>query len=138
MNATLLLRVAAALAAIQGVVHGGFFISAKPRSEAETAMVTAMKSGHFFAGGTRGYWDMYFGYGLIAALTCLIEAVLLWQAASIAAVQPALARPLVAVLLMWNVAHALIVWRYFAFPIPIAFDALVAVCLSWWLFAQGH
>jgi hypothetical protein len=138
MTATLLLRVAAVLAAIQGIVHGGFFISAKPRSEAEAAMVTAMKTGHFFAGGTRGYWDMYFGYGVIAALICLVEAVLLWQAATIAIVQPALARPLVALLLVWNVAHAVIVWRYFAFPIPIAFDILVAACLSWWLFALPH
>jgi len=136
MSTTLLLRVAAVLTAIQGIVHGGFFISAKPRSEAETAMVTAMKTGLFFGGGTRGYWDMYFGYGLIAAAICLVEAVLLWQVARTAVVPPTLARPIVVLLLAWKVAHALVVWRYFAFPIPIAFDALVAACLAWGLLAQ--
>jgi hypothetical protein len=134
MNTTLLLRVAM-LAAIQGIVHGGFFVSAKPRSEAETAVVTAMKTGLFFGRGTRGYWDLYFGYGLIAAAICLLEAVLLWQLARISLVQPVLARPIVGLLLVWNIGHALLVWRYFAFPIPIAFDILVAVCLAWWVLA---
>ncbi len=78
---------------------------------------------------------MVFGYGLIAAGICLFEAVLLWQLARIALLQPALAQPTVVLLVVWNAAHALLVWRYFAFPIPIAFDILVAVCLAWWLFA---
>lgn len=136
MNTTLLLRTAAVLTAIQGIAHGGLVISATPRSDAETAVVTAMKAGRFFGNGTRGYWDLYFGYGLIAAAICLLEAVLLWQLSRIALVQPALARPIVVLLLVWNVGHALLVWRYFAFPIPVAFDLLVAVCLAWWLLAQ--
>ena len=131
MGALVLLRVAAVLAAIQGLAHGGLFISARPRSDAEAAVVTAMRASQFFSGGSRSYWDLYFGYGLIAAAVCVVEAVLLWQLARIATVQPVLARPIVALFIAANVGHAALVWRYFAFPIPIAFDLLIAGCLSW-------
>ena len=130
---TTLLRIAAALAAFQGLAHGAFFVSAKPRSDAEAAVVAAMKTSRFFGGGTRGYWDLYFGYGLIAAAVCLVEAIVLWQLARIAPLQPALVRPIILTIAVANVVHALLVWRYFAFPIPIVFDVLVAACLSWWL-----
>ena len=64
----ILLRITAALAAIQGLAHGALFVSAKPRyGPAEVAVVEAMRANRFFAGGTRSYWDLYFGYGLIAA-----------------------------------------------------------------------
>jgi hypothetical protein len=112
------------------VAHGGLFMSAKPRSDAEASVVAAMRAHRFFGGGSRSYWDLYYGYGLIAAAACLVEAILLWQLARIAQVQPGVVRPIVALFVAVNVGHALLVWRYFAFPIPIVFDALVAVCLA--------
>lgn len=126
MTATVLLRIAAALAALQGIAHGALFISAKPRhGEAEVAVVTAMKANAFFRGGL-GYWDYYFGYGLIAAAVCLVEAVLFWQLATIAATRPLLVRPMVALFVVWNLAHAALLARYFKFPLPMAFDAIIA------------
>jgi len=130
MGVLTLLRAAAVLAAIQGIAHGALFVSAKPRSDAEAAVVTAMRTSRFFGGGSRSYWDLYFGYGLIAAAACVVEAVLLWQLVRVAQVQPLVARQIVALLIVANVGHALLVWRYFAFPIPIVFDLLVAVCLA--------
>jgi len=132
LSTVILLRIAAALAAIQGLAHGTLFVSAKPRyGAAEVAVVEAMKSNRFFAGGTRSYWDLYFGYGLIAAAACLVEAVLLWQLARIAESNPQLVRPILGLLILTNVGHALLVARYFLFYVPIAFDALIAAFLAW-------
>ena len=122
----LLLCLAAFLAALQGLAHGALFISAKPRhGDAEVAVVEAMKSNTFFPGGL-SYWDYYFGYGLIAAAVCLVEAVLLWQLASIAMTQPLLVRPILFLLVAANIGHAALLTRYFKFPIPIAFDLTIA------------
>jgi hypothetical protein len=87
-----------------------------------------MKANRFFAGGL-GYWDYYFGYGLVAAAACIVEAALLWQIATIAATQPLLVRPLIAVFVIANVAHALLLARYFKLPLPIAFDVIIAGAL---------
>ena len=134
MTTVLALRIAAVLAAIQGLAHGALFITAKPRhGDAEVAVISAMKSGRFFAGGL-SYWDNYFGYGLIAAAICFVEAVLFWQLAKLAATQPATVRPIVALFIAWNVLHALILTRYFKFPLPIAFDVIVAIALAVALF----
>ena len=126
----ILIRGAAILAAVQGLAHAGLFISAKPRhGDAEIAVITAMKANRFFAGGL-GYWDYYFGYGLVAAAACLVEAALLWQIAAIAATQPVLVRPMVGVFVLANLAHAALLARYFKFPLPIAFDLIIASVLA--------
>ena len=122
-------RGAAVLAAVQGMAHAALFVSATPRhGDAEVALVSAMKANRFFAGGL-GYWDYYFGYGLIAAAACLVEAALLWQIAEIAVTQPAVVRPMIVVFVLANVGHALLLARYFKFPLPIAFDVLIASLL---------
>jgi predicted ferric reductase len=129
VKTVILLRGAAILAALQGLAHAALFISAKPRhGDAEVAVITAMKANRFFAGGL-GYWDYYFGYGLIAAFACLVEAALLWQIARIAETQAALVRPMVVVFVVANLGHALLLARYFKFPLPIAFDLVIATVL---------
>lgn len=127
----LIVRVAATLAAIQGLAHAALFLRARPRNgDAEVALIAAMRSGRYFANATRSYWDAYTGYGLVAAGACLVEAALLWQLANIARVNPTLARPVMAIFVAANVAHAALIARYFAFPIPIAFDLAIAACLA--------
>lgn len=137
MKTIVLVRGAAILAALQGLAHAGLFVSAKPRhGDAEIAVITAMKTNRFFAGGL-GYWDYYFGYGLVAASACLVEAVLLWQIAAIAATQPTLVRPMVGVFVLANLGHALLLARYFKFPLPIAFDLIIASVLVFALLAAA-
>ena len=93
-------------------------------------MVTAMRAHAFrFASSPRTYWDMYFGYGLEAAFVCLVEAVLFWQLARIADRDAALVRPIVALFLVANLAHIAMLAVYFAFPVPMAFDTLLAAVL---------
>ena len=132
MRASVLLRIAAALAAIQGIVHGTLFLTAKPRhGPVEEAVVTAMQTNHFnFAGAMRSYWDFYLGYGLEAGGVCLIEALLLWQLAKISVQQPMLVRPMVALIALANVGHIVLAARYF-FYVPIVPDAAIVATLGW-------
>lgn len=131
MNTVLILRIAAGLAAVQGVAHGTLFLRAKPRhGAAEVAVVEAMQSNRFdFAGATRSYWDFYFGYGIQAAGSCIVEAVLLWQLAKIAESQPELVLPTVGLFVLVNLGHAVLLARYF-FWLPIVFDLVIAACLA--------
>lgn len=117
--------------ALQWAAHTILFLRARPSHGAEEiAVVETMKAHRFdLAGSSRSYWDLYFGYGLLAAVVVLVEAVLLWQLAG-ATVQ---ARPLVtsiaALFLAYNLAHLVITARYF-FITPMIPDALIAACLS--------
>jgi len=132
MDPIVLLRTAAILAGLQGFAHGALFVSAKPRhGAAEVAVIEAMKTNRFFAGATRSYWDMYFGYGLIAAGVCLVEGVLLWQLGQVAAAKPALPRPIIGLIIAANIGHVLLVARYFMFVVPMIFDLLIAALLIW-------
>jgi hypothetical protein len=82
-----------------------------------------------FALAPRTYWDMYFGYGLEAAAVCLVEAALFWLLAGATSGNAALIRPLAGLFATANVAHMLLLVRYFAFPVPMAFDAVIAAGL---------
>ena len=138
MSPAIFLRVASVLAAIQGTAHGALFLTSKPRNgPAEIALVESMKSQYFnFAGGQRSYWGFYLGYGLLAAFYCLVEAVLFWQLARLADMNPSSVRPMVWLFVLVNVVHALLMARYF-FWVPIAFDILVGAALCAALLARG-
>jgi hypothetical protein len=134
-----LLRLAAVTAGVQGVAHAAMFISAKPKyGAAEIAVIKAMQTNLFFAGGTRSYWDLYFGYGLIAAGVCIVEAAMLWQLGGIAATNADPIRPIVWLLVVANIAHLGLLARYFMFVIPMAFDVLIAALLTWACIAVNH
>ena len=132
MKPPTLLRIASALAAVQGAAHGTLLAIATPHhGPAEVAVVTAMKSNVFdFSGAMRSYWDFYTGYGIEAAAVCGVEALILWQLASLAAIRPAMVRPIVAILALANLAHVALISRYF-FYLPIVFDAAIAGTLIW-------
>ena len=126
------LRIAAALAAIQGIAHGALLVSYQPgHGAAEVAVVEAMRSAFFDFGGfaPHSYWEMYIGYGLFVALNCLIQAVVLWLLASRWRADPRSARPLVAVFLAANLLYAALVARFF-FRLPMWFDLAIAGLLT--------
>ena len=131
MKAAVWLRVVSALAFVQFCAHTVRFITYAPaHGPDEVAVVQAMKSHYFlFAGAPRSYWDFYFGYGLLAAFSCLVEAVLFWLLAGIARSSVALARPIVVLFLLANIAHATLTWTYF-FPLPMYFDLAIAILLG--------
>ena len=128
---SVLLRILAVVALVQGIAHGTLFVRARPtHGESETAVVEAMRSNAFrFAAAPRTYWDMYFGYGLEAAFVCLVEAVLFWLLAEAAPGNGPLVRSVAALFVIANVAHIVMLVRYFAFLVPIVFDGLIAAGL---------
>ena len=132
MNPRLLLYIATALALIQYAAHAFLFLTAKPtHGPEEGAVLDAMRSNRFKIGlSARSYWDFYFGYGLLVILTGLVEVVLLWRLGMIGEAYPLLAHPLIAVLFLFNLAHAVLVWRYFALIAPVAFDIMIASLLG--------
>src|SRR6266849_1006727 len=139
MTASLLLRILAVVALLQFIGHGALFVRARPvHGPEEVAIVEAMRSRAFkFAAAPRSYWVMYFGYGLEAAFICLVEALLFWQLATIAGTTPAIVRPTIALFLVANVAHAILVMRYF-FLVPLVPDILIALLLAWSIVISGR
>ena len=133
MNAVVVLRVMAIAAIIQSIGHATLFIRARPRhGPEELAVVEAMQAHRFkFAAAPRSYWDMYVGYGLEAGAVPLVEAMLFWMLAGIAARDVSLVRPIAALFAAANVAHIALVARYFAFPLPMVFDGLIAAGLAY-------
>ena len=126
-----LLRILAVVAFIQFLGHGTLFVRARPtHGPAEEAVVAAMQGERFkFAAAPRSYWEMYFGYGLEAGCVCLVEAILFWQLAGLAARDPLAIRPIALLFAGANVAHLAMIARYFAFPLPMVFDGLIAAGL---------
>jgi hypothetical protein len=132
MTAIRLLRAASILALIQYTAHIILFLSATPTRPGESGVVQAMKGNLFKIGlSPRSYWDFYFGYGLLVILAGLLEVGLLWQIATLAKTNPLLIRSIVPWFLFFNVAHAVLAWRYFALLPPVIFDAVVAATLIW-------
>jgi hypothetical protein len=121
-----MLRLTAAVALIQGLGHAALFLRAQPRhGPGEVAVITAMRSQNFDFGGfaPHSYWDMYFGYGLLAVLFALFIAVILWLAAGLAD-QPRQVRRFGTAVGIAVGVHALVIGRYF-FRLPLEFDLAV-------------
>ena len=127
MTPSTLLRIAAVLALLQGAAHATLIVFASPKhGPDEVAVIEAMKSHRFiFLGAQRSYWDFYFGYALIAAIICVVETVLFWQAAGLGA---GVIRAVAGVFIAFNLVHAMLASRYF-FVTPIIADLLITVCL---------
>jgi hypothetical protein len=139
MKTTALLKMAAILAFVQFCAHTAMFVTYVPRhGPDEVSVIDAMRSHHFlFSGALRSYWDFYFGYGLLAAFTCLLESVLFWQLGSLARTNAALTRPMVGLFLLANLVYAIWVRLYF-FPLPAYFDVAIAIVLGSALFTAAR
>jgi hypothetical protein len=131
MSSTFWLRVASIVALLQAAGHATSVIRwAATRGHDELAVIDVMKARTFnFQGFTRTYWDLFFGYGLMAALPCVVEAVLFWQLASLTLSTGARAAPIVALFIVANLVHAILCWNYF-FLMPIVLDVAIALCLG--------
>jgi hypothetical protein len=103
----------------------------------ETEVLRAMRAFHFDTGGTsRSYLDFYLGFGFIISVYLLLQAVALWQLASIAKSDAVRIRPLIGSFFLASVASAVLSWR-FIFVLPVVSSAVVAVCLGFAFYAAG-
>jgi hypothetical protein len=80
-------------------------------------------------GTTRTYWHFYVGFGLYITVLLLLQAVLLWQLASLARVDPSRVRPLLGALSLAGVVGTVVVWT-FIFAVPALFSLACTACLT--------
>jgi hypothetical protein len=129
MKAKLLLRIAAVFALLFFAGHMSGMPWTPALEPAQQAVIDAMKSQTFDTmGQTRSYWSFYQGFGLTLDVFLLLQAVLLWQLAGLAAVDWRRARPMAASFLAASVLGAGVAWQYI-FIIPVVCNLLVALCL---------
>jgi len=89
----------------------------------------AIQSSHFkVLGFNRTYWDFYVGFGLFVTVFLLLAAIFAWQLGSLPAETLRLLRSSAWALSACFAAVTVLSWIYF-FPIPIAFSAVITVCL---------
>lgn len=131
MNTINLLHIAFVIALVQYAAHAILFLTAKAsHGQEEIALIETMKLHRWnFGGFKRSYWDFYFGYGLLAILWGIVEAVLLWQFSKLTKIAPLEIKPMIAILFLANIAHAVLTLKYF-FLLPAIFDFAVAILLA--------
>ena len=123
-----ILRVGASVATLQAAAHLTLFLRSKPGAGSTAwPLVQAMRAQA--APGHTTYWGMYFGYGLLSAVTAFLIAALIWLAAMFDEGSRRMSRALVLVVLVTVVVHAALISRYF-FAVPLYFDIVVAALLA--------
>jgi hypothetical protein len=135
LESPLFLRIASVLTLLFAVGHTlGGKDSWSPVGETE--VLRAMRSFRFDAGGAdRTYLDFYLGFGFTLGVFLLLQAVLLWQLASIAKTDPLRVRPMIASVLVALIASAFLSW-IFIFPVPAVSFAVIAACVGLALLAS--
>ena len=136
MKPSLLLRIASVITLILALGHtsGGLGLWSPA---GETDALRAMRSFRFDAmGASRTYLDFYLGFGFIIGVYLFIQAVALWQLASIAKTDALRVRPLIGSFLLASAASAALAWK-FIFVLPVVSFIAVAVCLGLAFHAAG-
>jgi len=96
----------------------------------ELDILRAMRTTSFTtAGVTRTFYDFFMGFGWCISVFLLLQAVVLWQLASIARTNPRATRPMIASFFLATVASGIIAWRMLV-PPPVVFDGLIALILA--------
>ena len=128
MRASVLYRVAAVLLLLFAVGHTLGFRQSDPKWGVD-ALLGSMRSIHFDVQGfNRTYWDFFVGNGLSAGVFLLFTAILAWQLGGLPAETLASMRGIAWTFALSFAAITIVSWRYL-FTIPIAFSAVIMVCL---------
>ncbi len=93
-----------------------------------------MKSVHF---NVRTYWDLFEAAGFCVGILYIFTAILAWQLGSLPAASLALLRSTLWAFALCFAAITVVSWR-FLFIVPIAFSAVITLCLmaAAWLSAR--
>ena len=129
MTPTLLLRIASVISLIFAAGHtmGGL---QKWSPMGDNAVLEAMRDVRFDTmGANRSYLDFFMGFGWSLSVLMLMQAILLWQLASLARTHPARLRPMIAVIALATVVCGVIAWR-FILPVPAMFSCVLALALA--------
>ena len=136
MKPSLLLRIASILTLLFAAGHtSGGLSSWSPAGETE--VLRAMRTFHFDAAGvSRSYLDFYLGFGFILSVFMLLQAVVLWQLATLAKTDAARVRPMIGSFLVATIVSTALDWR-FIFVVPVVCSAAIAVFLGLAFYAAG-
>ena len=129
MTATLWLRIAAVIQLLFTIGHslGG---SDHWSPIGETEVLRQMRSFRFdVMRVNRSYLDFFMGFGWSLSVAMLLEAILLWQLASIARTNAAIVRPLIGVFALAMLANGVVAWRLLV-PVPAIFSAVLFMVLA--------
>src|SRR5262245_2404409 len=96
----------------------------------ETDVLRAMRDVRFdVMGSSRSYLDFYEGFGHSLTVSMLLQALLLWQMASLARTEQARRRRRIAAFVLATIAGGVVAWLWII-PIPALFSAVLAACLA--------
>ncbi|HEY4131287.1 MAG TPA: hypothetical protein VGM50_11760 [Gemmatimonadaceae bacterium] len=130
MTSRLLYRIAAVLLLLFAVGHTMGFVGFVPTTAEGAAVHDAMVNVHFPIGKSEfTYQGFYLGFGLFVTAYLLFAAVLAWQLGDLASTAPHIVRSIGWMLLAVQAASLVLSCIYF-FAVPIAFSAVVVVCLA--------
>ena len=132
MKTPLLLRIASGISLLFAIGHSiGGLQKWSPMGDNE--VLKAMTNVHFdVMGHQRSYFDFYTGFGWSISVTMLMQAILLWQMASLARTSPAGAasvRPMIMTIALATLVGGVIAW-VFIIPIPAVFSAVLVIDLA--------
>src|SRR5215469_5965703 len=136
MKPSLLLRIASIVTLVLAVGHtsGGLSFWSPP---GETDVLRAMRSFHFdTAGASRSYLDFLLGFGFINSVYLFMQAIVLWQLASMAKSDALRVRPLIGSFLLASLVSIVLAWK-FIFVVPVVSFALISVFLGLAFVAAG-
>jgi hypothetical protein len=124
MSASGWYRAAAVITALFCAGHSSGALPGKPIPGAE-GVVAAMRSVRFVMfGAERTYWDFFYGYGVLVAVTAGFVAVLLW---TLARTDRGASRPIALLTAVAQLGFAAVSFRWF-FWAPGAFNLAAAAC----------
>jgi hypothetical protein len=128
MTATVLLRISSIISLLFAIGHSlGGMKKWSPMGENE--VLKSMSTVKFdVMGASRSYLDFFMGFGWSISVALLLQSALLWQLASLARVNGAQVRPMVAMFAVASLASSVIAWR-FIFPVPALFSAVLLIIL---------
>jgi len=128
MSTSLLLRIASVISVLFAAGHtlGG----RKAWSpQGENQVLQAMRTVRFETFGvSRTYLDFYRGFGFTISVFLAVQAVVLWQLATIASTNALQIRGIVASLAVAALGCGILSWKSI-FPMPAAFSAPLTICL---------
>jgi hypothetical protein len=114
VTTTLMLRIASVISFLFAVAH---------------SVLRAMTATRFpVMGVSRSYLDLYLGLGWSISVFMLLQAVVLWQMASLARADAAPVRPMIAAFALAALVNGVIAW-FLIFAVPALFSAALLIAL---------
>jgi hypothetical protein len=138
MTTRLMLRLASLISLLFAAGHSAGGLQKWSPTPANDVL-TAMTDRHFdMMGMSRSYLDLYLGLGWSISVFLLLQAVLLWQMATLARTNAAQLRPMIGAFMVATAASGILAWLYiFAVPALFCGALLIALAAAYWTAARA-